>query len=73
MYVLVYLFGWSLFLWLLLVCERLCVCVPCLRYPRKGKTPRVYCYYNNMPEAFSPFGGTSDMEHINKYFHIGLL
>ena len=45
MYVLVYFFGRSSFMWLLLVCERLCVCVPCLRYPRKGKIPRVYHYY----------------------------
>ena len=32
-------------LWLRLVCESLCVCVPCLRYPQKGKIPRVYYYY----------------------------
>ena len=44
--VLFYLFGRSLFLWLFMVCDRLCGCVPCLRYPRKGNTPRVYyCYY----------------------------
>ena len=24
--------------------DRLCGCVPCLRYPRKGNTPRVYYY-----------------------------
>ena len=30
------------FLWVLLVGGRKCVCVPCLRYPRKGKMPPVY-------------------------------
>ena len=40
--VLFYLFERSVFLWLLVVCDRLCGCVPCLRYPRKGNTPRVY-------------------------------
>ena len=39
-----YLFGWNLFLWLFRVCDRLCGCIPCLRYPRKGNTPRVYYY-----------------------------
>ena len=43
--VLFYLFERSVFLWLLVVCDRLCGCVPCLRYPRKGNTPRVYYYY----------------------------
>ena len=31
--VLFYLFGRSLFLWLFMVFDRLCGCVPCLRYP----------------------------------------
>ena len=45
MNVLFYLFGRSLFLWWFMVCDRLCGGVPCLRYPRKGKLPRVYYYY----------------------------
>ena len=36
--VLFYLFGRSLFLWLFMVYDRLCGCVPCLRYPPKGET-----------------------------------
>ena len=39
-----YLFGRSFFLWLFMVSDRLCGCVPCLRYPRKGKSPRAYYY-----------------------------
>ena len=42
--VLVYLFGRSLFLQLLLVSDGLCGRVPCLRYPREGKSPQVYYY-----------------------------
>ena len=38
-------FGRNLLLWLLLAYERLCVWVPCLRYPWKGKIPRGYYYY----------------------------
>ena len=45
MYDLVYLFGRSLLLWFVLVCERLCVCVPCLIYPRKGSNAWVYYYF----------------------------
>ena len=42
MYVLFYIFGWGLFLWLLMVCDSFCGCFPCLRNPQKGNTPRVY-------------------------------
>ena len=30
------------------LCDRLCACVSCLRYPRKGISPRVYYYYNHV-------------------------
>ena len=32
-------------LWLLMVCDWLCGCVPCLWYPRKENMPRAYYYY----------------------------
>ena len=56
----------GVFLWFFMVCDRLCGCVPCLRYPQKGNTPRVHCHYLKFKKIILVFIGCPTLTGLEK-------